>query len=359
MGLHRWMIVVAMVAAIPARAESVGEIFRRVADSVVVIRTSEREAPDRPGAVATAEAGLGSGVLIDNDRVLTAAHVVQVADTISVQLAGGETLSARVVASEPSADLALIQLERAPMKASIAALGDSDTVQVGDQVLVVGAPLGMSYTLSVGHISGRRTARKLYGGLSTSELLQTDASINPGNSGGPMFDMAGNVVGIVSHIIFGEAGAGGLGFVATSNMAKELLLSGKTRWSGMEGYMLDGDLARIFQLPQERGLLVQRIAQGSPAAKIGLQPGNRKATIGGEEFLVGGDVILEVQGINFAEPSAHAKIGEVLSTLAPGAPISVVVLRGGRKLDLEWTPPSPQSSTPQVKPAPREAPRKR
>ena len=116
--------------------------------------------------------------------------------------------------------------------------------------------------------------------------------------------------------------------------------------------MLEGDLARIFQLPQERGLLVQRIAQGSPAAKIGLQPGNRKATIGGEEFLVGGDVILEVQGISFADPSARARIGEVLSTLAPGAPISVIVLRGGRKLELEWTPPALQSSTPQAKPAP-------
>jgi serine protease Do len=338
----RWMILVAIAAAVvvPARAESVAEIFKRVADTVVVIRTSERDAPERPGAVSAEEAGLGSGVLIDKDRVLTAAHVVQVADTISVQLAGGETLSARVIGSEPSADLALIQLERAPMKAQVANLGDSDAVQVGDQVLVVGAPLGMSSTLSVGHISGRRTPRKLFGGLSASELLQTDASINPGNSGGPMFDMNGNVIGIVSHIIFGEAGAGGLGFVATSNMAKALLLSGKTRWSGMEGYMLEGDLARIFQLPQERGLLVQRIAQGSPAAKIGLQPGTRKATIGGEEFLVGGDVILEVQGISLADPTAHARIGDAMATLAPGAPLSVIVLRGGRKLELEWTPPA-------------------
>ena len=94
MGLQRWMIVVALAAAaVPARAESVGEIFKRVADSVVVIRTSEREAADRPGAVTSNEAGLGSGVLIDKDRVLTAAHVVQVADTISVQLASGETLT--------------------------------------------------------------------------------------------------------------------------------------------------------------------------------------------------------------------------------------------------------------------------
>jgi S1-C subfamily serine protease len=335
------MLVVAMVAAsAPVRAESVAEVFKRVADSVVVIRTSEREAPNRPGSVAANEAGLGSGVLIDKDRVLTAAHVVQVADTVSVQLASGETLSAKVVASVPSADLALIQLERAPMKVSIATLGDSDAVQVGDEVLVVGAPLGMSHSLSVGHISGRRVEQKLHGGFAGFELLQTDASINPGNSGGPMFDMAGNVVGIVSHIIFGEAGAGGLGFVATSNMAKALVLSGKAMWSGMEGYMLEGDLARIFQLPQARGVLVQRIAKSSPAAKIGLKAGDRKATVGSEEFLVGGDVILEVMGVSIADAGAHARVGDVLASLAPGTPITMIVLRGGRRLELEWTPPT-------------------
>jgi serine protease Do len=336
----RWLIVAAVAATWgPAHAESLAEVFKRVADSVVVIRTSEHETSDREGEADQSEAGLGSGVLIDKDRVLTAAHVVQVAETISVQLASGETLGANVIASVPSADLALIQLERAPMKSVIATMGDSDKVQVGDEVLIVGAPLGMSRTLSVGHISGRRLEHKLHGGFSGFELLQTDASINPGNSGGPMFDMDGNVVGIVSHTIFREAGAGGLGFVATSNMAKTLLLSGKAMWSGMEGYLLEGDLARIFQLPQSRGVLVQRIAKGSPAEKIGLKPGDRKAVIGDEEFLVGGDVILEVQGVSFDDPNVQKNVGMILQSRPPGAPMSVVVLRGGRKLQLEWTPP--------------------
>lgn len=338
--MRRSIVLLAIVmAAIPARAESVADIFKRIQGSVVVIRTTERAAPDRPGMMAAAEAGLGSGVLIDKDRVLTAAHVVQVAETIVVQVAGGETLSAKVLASEPSADLALLQLERPPMSATPAPLGDSDKVEIGDQILIVGAPLGMSYTLSVGHISGRRVENAVYGGFSDAELFQTDASINPGNSGGPMFDMAGNVVGIVSHIIFGEAGAGGLGFVATSNMAKDLLLSGGSIWSGLDGYVLQAEMARIFQLPQARAILVQRIAQGSPAAKIGLQPGNRKAKIGDEEFLVGGDVILEVLGINLSEPDAPPRIRAALSQAFSGKPIRVVVLRGGRKLELEWTPP--------------------
>ena len=339
MNMKRKLVALSILAtaAGAAHAETVPELFKRIADSVVVIRAVEREASDRPGMVGTPETEVGSGVLIDADRVLTAAHVVQVAESITVEV-GGETLTARILTSEPSADLAVLKLERAPMKARPATLGDSSTVQVGDQVLVVGAPLGMSHTLSVGHISGRRSARKLFGGIQGAEMLQTDASINPGNSGGPMFDMNGNVVGIVSHIIFGEAGAGGLGFVVTSNLAKELVLSGGNFWSGMEGYALEGDMARIFQLPQARGILVQRVAQGSPAAKIGLVPGNRHATVGGESFLVGGDVILEVLGVDVSLPDAATQIRTALQSRAPTAPLRTVVLRGGRRIELEWVP---------------------
>jgi len=332
------MILAAVALAPPARAQSVTEVYKKVKDSVVVIQTSERGSSTRPGIVPALQKGMGSGVLVDTDRVLTAAHVVQVAESIIVQLPGGEAMSASVIASEPSADLALLKLERVPMAPVVAALGDSDAVEVGDQVLVVGAPLGMSHSLSVGYISARRTANNMFGGFSNAELLQTDAVVNPGNSGGPMFDMNGHVVGIVSHLIFGETGAGGLGFVVTSNMAKELLLSGKGTWTGVEGYLLDGELARIFQLPQARGNLVQRIAKDSPAAKIGLQAGNREATIGGETFLVGGDVILSVQGIGLAEPGAAGRIREAMAAFTPGKPVTVVVLRGGRLIELEWIP---------------------
>src|SRR5262249_25960082 len=155
----------------------------------------------------------------------------------------------------------------------------------------VGAPLGMGHTLTVGHVGGRRVVNDLFGGFSAAELLQTDAAINEGNSGGPMFDLQGKVIGIVSHVISGAVGSGGLGFVVTANMAKALLLSGGSRWSGMEGYRLEGDLARAFNVPQERAILVQRVAAGSPAARVGLMAGRERVTAGSESFLIGGDVI--------------------------------------------------------------------
>lgn len=322
------MAVTAALAVTCARADSIADVYKRVAGTVVVVRTTE-----------VGSSGLGSGVLVSADgQVLTAAHVVQVAETVMVELPGGEMLAATVVASEPSADLAMLKLERPPSKPVVAVLGDSDAVEVGDEVFVVGAPLGMSHSLTVGHISGRRVVNDLFGGFEPAELFQTDAAINSGNSGGPMFDHEGHVIGIVSHLLSTSEGSGGLGFVATSAMAKKLLLDRPGRWSGMEGYMLSGELARIFQLPQSRGILVQRVASRSPAAKLGIVPGTEKATVGEESFLVGGDVILSVAGISIADADGGPRIREALAARKPGQPLSVIVLRGGRRLELQGVP---------------------
>jgi S1-C subfamily serine protease len=322
------VVVWTVLTATATRADSIAEVYKRVAGSVVVVRTTE-----------TGSSGIGSGVLVSADgNVLTAAHVVQVAETVLVELPGGETLGAKVVASEPSADLAMLKLERPPSKPVVAVLGDSDAVEVGDEVFVVGAPLGMTHSLTFGHISGRRIVNDLFGGFEPAELFQTDAAINAGNSGGPMFDREGHVIGIVSHLLSTSEGAGGLGFVATSAMAKKLLIDNPARWSGMEGYMLSGGLARIFQLPQSRGILVQRVASRSPAAKLGIVPGTEKATIGEDSFLVGGDVILSVQGISIADEDSGPRIREALAARKPGQPVSVIVLRGGRRLELQGVP---------------------
>src|SRR5262249_55881749 len=157
---------------------------------------------------ASSVAETGSGVVISADgKVMTAAHVVHAMDEISVEALGGETVKGRVVASEPAADLSLVQLERVPAGVVAARLADSDAVRVGDQVIIVGAPYGLGHSLSVGWISARWPPNTVYRGMPLAEFFQTDAVINTGNSGGPMVNMAGDVIGIVSHNISKSGGS--------------------------------------------------------------------------------------------------------------------------------------------------------
>lgn len=317
-------------------AKSLRDVFKRVDPSVVVVGTNSHQVVTGPKMQLATLPGLGSGVLISADgKVVTAAHVVQTADEIKVEFQSGESVPATVLTSDPAADVALLQLKRVPAGAVVAKFGDSDETEVGDEVFVVGAPVGMSHTLTVGHISARRKPNTMYGGLSRAEFFQTDAAINQGNSGGPMFNMAGEVVGIVSHIISKSGGFEGLGFVVTSNLARRLLLDQNPFWSGVESFMLSGDLARVFNLPQSAGLLVQRVASNSPAAQLGLRPGTLTAVIEGEPMIVGGDIILEAQGVTIiADSASYLVIRDRLTRLRPGDAFTVVVLRNGRKEEL-------------------------
>jgi S1-C subfamily serine protease len=316
----------------PAAAQTVGDVFRKVSPSVVVIRSRGRDV-SASGLVRFGE--IGSGVLISADgKVMTAAHVVHAMDEIDVEFIGGETVPARVVASEPAADLSLLQLDRVPANVRVSRLADSRTVRVGDQVLVVGAPYGLAYSLSVGHVSARWPPNSVYPAFPLAEFFQTDATINTGNSGGPLFNMAGDVVGIVSHNISKGGGSEGLGFVVTINTAKDLLLARRSIWSGLEGHTLSGDLAAIFNLPQPEGFLVKTVAKGSPAAEAGIRGGNRTAVIDGQTLVVGGDVLLAVEGIPAGNLADYNRLREHLQKLPVGAPITVTVLRAGRVLNL-------------------------
>lgn len=338
---RRLAVTIALLSVLTTvvHAEPMSAVFKRVKDSVVVIGTTQTEPPAVLGGEATSVGGLGSGVLIDKlGLVLTASHVVQVAEDIQVEFTNGEVISAKVHGSVPAADLAVLKLERPPTVAVAARLGDSDRVEVGDQVFIVGAPLGISHTLTVGHISARRTTDSLLGGLLPTEMFQTDAAINVGNSGGPMFDMTGDVVGIVSHMITQSGSYEGLGFAMTSNLARKLLLERRSIWSGFEGFALTGELARVFNLPQDAGILVQRVAKGSPASRMGLQPGTIQAEIEGQPIILGGDVILEVAGIRLSDPTATKRIMDLVSTVSPGEELQVTVFRRGRRIPLSTAP---------------------
>jgi S1-C subfamily serine protease len=266
---------------------------------------------------------------------MTAAHVVHAMDEINVEFLGGETIAARVISSEPAADLSLLKLDRVPSAAQVARMANSDSVRVGDQVLVVGAPYGLSHSLSVGWISARWPPNTAYKAMPLAEFFQTDAVINSGNSGGPMFNLAGEIIGVVSHNISKSGGSEGLGFVVTMNTARKLLLEQPSFWSGLEGRLLSSELADLLNLPPNAlGYLVKTVARGSPGELLGLRGGTKVAIIDGEEIVIGGDVILKVQDIPITTLASYEKIREVLSRLPPGDELRVTVLRAGKVLDL-------------------------
>jgi S1-C subfamily serine protease len=319
-------------------AQTPGDVFRKVTPSVVVIRAKGTEVT---AGGQTRFNETGSGVLVSSDgKVMTAAHVVHAMDTINVEFLGGETVTAKVIASEPGADLSLLQLERVPPGARVSRMADSDTVRVGDPVYIVGAPYGLSYSLSAGLISARWAPNTVYKTMPLAEFFQTDATINTGNSGGPMFNAAGDVIGIVSHNISKSGGSEGLGFVVTMKTAQELLLKKKSFWGGLEGQFLTDDLADLLNVPNNMsGYLVKSVAKNSPGEDAGLRGGTRVVTIDGQQMVLGGDIILTVQGVAASNPANMAKIRDQLATLQPGAPITATILRAGRIIELNGRVP--------------------
>jgi S1-C subfamily serine protease len=228
------------------------------------------------------------------------------------------------------------------------ALGDSDRVEVGDQIFVIGAPYGISQTLTAGHVSGRRRLDKEGETHPYLEFLQTDAAVNGGNSGSPMFDMNGQVVGIVSTIMSQSGGSEGLAFATASNTAKRFLMDRKPFWSGIDGVLVTGDLARALNLPQPAGFLVQRIGEGSFGSRLGMNGGTFQVTIQGADVLLGGDVILSVNDIDVTVPSAvesvapgqgdnYDRIFNSISSLKPGDSVVLKVLRAGKVMKLTTT----------------------
>ena len=335
-------ILITALAASDGSAQQLRDVARQVDASVVVIKTVEKNLLVAPQSMFVSSPGSGSGVLITSDgQILTAAHVVQAADKIEVEFSDGQLVPAKVMASVPGADLAMIKLDWVPYNAKPAKLGDSDKMQVGDDIFIIGAPYAMGHSLSAGHVSARRVPKNAMASALAVELLQTDAAINKGSSGGPMFNLAGEVVGIVSLILSQSGGSEGMGFAITSNLAQRLLIAKKGFWTGIDGLLLSGEWVRIFNVPQSAGLLVQRVADNSPAQAIGLIGGTYKVAIAGGELLVGGDIILGVGGIAVtADGAGLLKVWDYVNGLKTGDVVTVGVLRAGEIVELKTSLPA-------------------
>jgi len=328
-----------------AHAKSYADVFAKVDPSVVVIRTAEPGiSTEHPGQVVT-NSGLGSGVVISEEGlILTAHHVVNIADIVMVEFSNGQLISAKVVAVDETSDLALIRMDALPEKMAVAELGNSDEVRVGDDIFVIGAPYGIDHTLSVGHISGRHIPKNLKGQLTPVEFLQTDAVVNQGNSGGPLFNNEGQVIGIVSHIRSQSGGYEGLAFATTINVAKAVVMAPNSFWAGVDAQIIYGDIGKVFNIPQNAGLLVQRVADQSPGYYLGLQGGSIPAEIAGKPLILGGDIILSILGKEIIyEPESQQEnlfeITENVKALPSGSRLEIMVWRGGSRIPLVTTRP--------------------
>ena len=318
-------------------AQSLADLFESNKHSVVTIYVAESvsEGTGDPRTF-TDNMGLGSGVLVKDDVVLTASHVVANAEEIMVQFYDGETVAAKTFRHAREADVALIRLDYPPKNPHVAVIGNSDETRIGDEIFVVGAPMGLPYSLSRGVISGRHSEPNLYNDGNFVEYFQTDASINTGNSGGPMFNYQGEVIGIVSSILSRSGGFEGIGFAATSGVARALLSERSSRFFGIEAMILPHEMAQILNVPQESGWLVQHVVKDSPAGQAGVKGGFLRVTIGEEEVLLGGDIILQVDDVKLTSRESLLKLMEFLNDINSTVTHNIKVLRAGQIVDLRW-----------------------
>ncbi|MCI0341866.1 MAG: trypsin-like peptidase domain-containing protein [Planctomycetales bacterium] len=302
----------------------VAVLVERVGPAVLHVRTAvDPDDPERGGrgsGVAT-----GSGVLIAPDGyALTNSHVVRGAVGVEAALADGRVVVADVVGDDPATDLALLRLSTEE-KTPHVALGDSNALRVGDFVIAVGSPFGLTRTVTSGIVSALGRTLRSETGRMIEGVIQTDAPLNPGNSGGPLLDAEGRVIGVNTAIFFP---AQGLCFAVPSNTAsfvvEELLRHGRVRraWLGIAAaeVLLPALLARAAGLAAPRGVAVEHVERGSPAAAAGLRRG---------------DVIVGLAG----KPVATiTDLHRLLDRDAIAAALGLEVLRGGRKVALPIRP---------------------
>jgi len=263
---------------------------------------------------------LGSGFIFDQDGfIITNNHVIEGADKIKVKLNDGREFKATIKGRDPMTDLALIKIDTPTHDLPVLPLGDSNAIQVGDWVMAVGNPFGLSHTVTVGIISAKG---RVIGAGPYDDFLQTDASINPGNSGGPLVNLNGEVVGINSAIV---ASGQGIGFAIPSNMAKSVIPQLKDKGKvtrgmlGVQIQVVTPELAKSFGLKEPLGALVAEVNPDTPAAKVGLQRG---------------DIIIEFDGTPIKE--MH-ELPRLVAATPPGKTVNLKILRQGKEKSFSVT----------------------
>ena len=281
--------------------------------------------------------GQGSGFIIDKEgHILTNFHVIEGARQVEVTLHNKKKYPAEVIGRDRSHDLAVIQI-KAPGLVP-ATLGDSKNLLVGQKVFAIGNPFGLSGTMTRGIISSLRPVRNPEGAY-IDEAIQTDAAINPGNSGGPLLNSHGEVIGINSMIATGGSNqSAGIGFAIPINTAKavitDLVTFGRVRRPslGIRPLAIGPELAEEMGLPADYGVLIVQVQPGGAAEHAGLHAGNQRAYIGNTPIMIGGDLIVAIDGDTISD---QQDLSNVMNKHRAGDTVNVTIFRGKRKMDVK------------------------
>jgi S1-C subfamily serine protease len=327
---------------------SIYDIYSRTAPGVVQITaTSVITIPSDPfsnpfGPSVERQRALGSGFVISKaGYVVTNYHVVAGAGSVQVSFSNNESMKARIIGSDPSTDLSVLQVNANSRALTPLIFGDSDAVRVGDPVIAIGNPFGLSRTVTSGIVSALQRQITSPNQYTIDHVIQTDAAINHGNSGGPLLDAGGEVIGVNAQIDTGntgEQGNVGIGFAIPSNTVKnvvaQLIKNGKVAhaYLGISAQLITPDLVKTIKLPTRSGLLVESVQAGSPAANAGLRGGTREVTVAGETYTLGGDMIVRADGVLVG---SLARLRDVLSMKKPGDSMTLVIFRDAKKTTIK------------------------
>jgi S1-C subfamily serine protease len=311
---------------------SIGQIYKQASPSVVEITVTTNGSDNGFGfgGGGTSQAQ-GSGFVYDTQgHIVTDQHVVSGASSISVRLSNGSTYKATLVGSDASSDLAVIKVNAPASLLHPLALADSDSVQVGDDVVAIGSPFGLEGTITSGIVSALHRDITAPNNFTITDTIQTDAAINHGNSGGVLLNTAGKVVGVTAQIDSESGGNDGVGFAIPSNTVRSVvsqLIGGgsvQRAYLGVHIQTIPGGAAA--QLNMAAGVEITTVVDNSPASKAGLKGSTGTQVVDGEQYATGGDVITAVNG----KPVTRADtLQNEIAGKKPGTTVQLTVVRGG------------------------------
>ena len=331
------------------RPLSVNQIYRAAAPGVVQVTSTSVVRLDNgtpfgfpvPGfPQQETQRALGSGFVIDKaGHIVTNYHVIAGAKSVEVSFSNHDSMKARVVGKDPGTDIALLKVDARSRALTPLALGDSDTVRVGDSVVAIGNPFGLDRSVTAGIVSALQRQIQAPNSYAIDHVIQTDAAINHGNSGGPLLNANGRVIGVNAQIETGQAGeAGGnvgIGFAipidTVRTVVAQLMKTGSVEHAslGITGVGITPEIANVFHFPVSHGVLVATVKSGSGAAKAGLHAATTQAVVAGDTWPLGGDLIVKADGQTIA---SLERLRDVIAAKKPGDRLQLEIYRGTKKM---------------------------